>query len=132
MRRFLGFVVWASGIVLVSVPIVGAVGEIGCGGCYGKSCLCPDGTTQPTTNGPCGCGVACEGHNTPPSDASTDASTDASSEGGGLGQGSLCNIQNDKCGSGLKCCTEPTHIPDASTNDICVPPEDGGVCPAYP
>ena len=115
MSRLLGVAIWAVGILLATAPIVTAIGEAGCGGCYGKSCLCPDGTTQPTTNAPCGCGVACEGHTNPPNDATTDVSdapddvasdapADVSTEGGGLGQGSLCNIQVDMCGPGLKCC----------------------------
>ncbi len=148
MRRFLGFVLSAFGVFVLTAPIVTAVGETGCGGCYGKSCPCADGTTQPSTNAPCGCGTACQGHGgvcnsgecTPDAggaDAATDAPVDAPSDvvtsnDGGLGQGSLCDLQKDMCGAGLKCCSEPTHIPDASTHDICVPPEDGGICPAYP
>ncbi len=50
---------------------------------------------------------------------------------GGLQQGDTCDLNNDQCGSGLKCCSEPTHM-NPPTHDICVPPDSNGTCPAYP
>jgi hypothetical protein len=107
MKHFLGFVIWSAGIV---------------------AC----GTGTPPCNGDCTDAGVKGG------DATTDAITDSpadvttTKDGGGLQSGDSCDLQNDQCASGLKCCTEPTHIPDASTHDICAPIQEGGVCPMYP
>ena len=146
MRRLVGYVLWAASILLVSAPLVTGLGEAGCGGCPGKSCLCADGTTQPTANAPCTCYDTCASHGgfcnegICPKDAAADGASDAaadvvssdSSPDGGLQSGDSCDLQNDQCAPGLKCCTEPTHIVDASTHDICAPIQDGGTCPMYP
>ncbi len=146
-KRFLGLGLWAAGTLLVTAPaVVTSLGTTGCGGCVKGTCLCQDGASFAANAVPCDCDGLCSTHGGFCSlgdctgdggDAAADAMTDAAAEAsggkdGGLGQGAPCDLQDDLCGSGLKCCAEPTHMLDASTQDICVPPEDGGVCPQYP
>lgn len=50
---------------------------------------------------------------------------------GDLQQGATCDPQNDQCADKLKCCAEPTHMPDASSYVSCVPSTDN-TCPLYP
>ncbi len=50
---------------------------------------------------------------------------------GGLAQGAICDPQDDKCATGLKCCSEPTHMQPPSQN-ICVTPQTDGTCPMFP
>jgi hypothetical protein len=65
------------------------------------------------------------------SDSASSDGAPKDAPGGEAGQGQMCDIQNDNCGPGLKCCTEPTHM-QPPTHDICVPPESNGTCPKYP
>ena len=92
-----------------------------------------------TTNGGDGGPPDAAGDSTTTSDAAngTDAS-DASNNGdvstggdGGLQVGDTCDPNNNQCASGLLCCSEPTHIPDASTAYLCEKPVNGG-CPKFP
>lgn len=50
---------------------------------------------------------------------------------GGLGSGATCDLANDHCNAGLKCCSEPTHMQPPS-HDICVTPQMDGTCPQFP
>lgn len=65
------------------------------------------------------------------SGTSSDAPADTAKGEGGLVQGQECDLKNDLCGPGLKCCSEPTHM-QPPTHDICVPPQQNGTCPLYP
>jgi hypothetical protein len=52
-------------------------------------------------------------------------------DGGLLGSGATCDLSNDQCAAGLKCCSEPTHMQPPS-HDICVTPQMDGTCPQFP
>ena len=64
-------------------------------------------------------------------DSSIGDSGSADTAKGEAGQGDMCDLQNDMCGAGLKCCSEPTHM-QPPTHNICVPPTSNGTCPMYP
>jgi hypothetical protein len=108
MKYFLGFVVWCS------LAVACGSGSV-CGGDCTDAGVKGDVANDVVTT-----------------DAPADVSTDVATKDGGLQSGAPCDLQNDQCATGLKCCTEPTHIPDASTHDICAPVQDGGICPMYP
>ncbi len=64
--------------------------------------------------------------------SSGDATADAPSDAGGtLDAGDTCELKNDQCGPGLKCCGGGAVTPDAGTGH-CVVPTDGGTCPLVP
>ncbi|HEX4449489.1 MAG TPA: hypothetical protein VH143_01410 [Kofleriaceae bacterium] len=46
----------------------------------------------------------------------------------GLGSGAACDISNDQCAAGLKCCTEPPQPP----HTVCSVPTGSGTCPLLP
>ena len=66
-------------------------------------------------------------------DAVADSPANDATSGGdsGLGAGELCDPQNNECQSGLLCCSEPTHLADASTAYFCEKPVNNG-CPLFP
>jgi hypothetical protein len=61
---------------------------------------------------------------------SNDGPIDAPTSGD-AGAGSKCNPMDDLCQPGLLCCSEPTHIGDASTGFFCEIPFMGK-CPLLP
>ena len=62
--------------------------------------------------------------------APTDSGAEAAADGG-LKSGDPCDLQNDQCGGGLKCCGGGAQILDAGQGH-CIPPTDAGTCPAIP
>ncbi len=83
----------------------------------------PDASNDATTNGDAS------------NDATiTDSSTDAPSKdggGGNLDAGATCDLKNDQCGPGLKCCAGGAVQVDGGVGH-CVVPTDGGTCPLVP
>ncbi len=64
------------------------------------------------------------------SDATKDAPvTDGG--GGHLDAGATCDMKNDQCDPGLKCCAGGAIQPDASVGH-CTVPTDAGTCPLVP
>ena len=96
------------------------------------------------------CGSSTTGGDGGMSDAGTDAvsdassGSDASSDGGGAdvandtatggdggNVGKTCDPNNNQCGPGLLCCSEPTHMVDAMIGYFCEQPLNGK-CPMFP
>ena len=66
-----------------------------------------------------------------PSDGSA---TDGSpTDGGGkLDAGDTCNLNDDQCGPGLKCCHGGANTLDGGNTGTCITPTDAGTCPLVP
>ena len=92
------------------------------------------------------CGSSTTGDDAGGGDATTDASgsdatgadggtdsapADSGGGDGGLASGDPCDLQNDQCGPGLKCCGGGAQLGDGGTGH-CIPTPDSGKCPLIP
>ena len=71
-----------------------------------------------------------------PNDSSSSSdvvtTSDAGFGDGSIGPNQECDPNNNQCNPTLLCCSEPTHIPDASTHYVCEPPDKNNQCPKLP
>jgi hypothetical protein len=104
------------GFFLVFPMVLAACG----GGSPGDDAGGPDASTDATA------ADAGSSDGSPDADAASDAAQDA-----GLGAGELCDLNNDQCGPGLKCCAGGAVSLDGGTGH-CLAVNDAGKCPPIP
>jgi len=67
-----------------------------------------------------------------PSDGSATDGSPSDGGGGKLDAGDTCDLNDDQCGPGLKCCHGGATTLDGGNTGSCIPPTDAGTCPLVP